>query len=888
MVKGVFGKLAALVLLVVLSSSVFAQFQFPFMTEAPKTATQTTSQTQQTTASQPTQTVPVQGFGSGQAVETASVFGEKLAPIAVALPPSYPKEVPSEEMVIARMSEKVFGKFAPQDLLAMCPDEDKIVNTVYGYLESIKMTSEDICQPISDDLGKCNEAKTYCEKITAQGTLTVQEGVNLTCPPDEKNLASLCVERIKKQEQEQSTQMLEDIPLMCELEWEKNVGHFKRMCEDMQRSGQVTATQATEQPACPQTAQTDLIPEQKKACNEKNGKPEPVYKMGCLVAINCIERPICPQLPSPSSEFKESCVAKGSYITTIYGGDGCITGFACASEVPTLRTCPASTMPSDTDRTICSEKGGSFQPIFDSQGCPIRFECVFKSQQIVCPQSVPPSTEQDKDCTGKGGYLKANYDEKGCVTGFTCATGTAVKTCPQIAFPETDWKTCIEKGGSYEKSLDQYGCVIGYYCQQVIQTTQAVISCPPIKEISETDKLACYKQNGFYEKIYDQQGCVSSLYCKIPQQQQTTTVTQPACPQIETSHENKLACSEQGGAYQAIYDPNGCPSSYYCQFPTAIQTKAADWWKKSIYLQEVPTATATTTQTTVPSTPVPTVAQAVQTTRAPLIAPSTAAIKEFGADIYCSKESFVSSCIKTKQGEYASEFTSLNVEKICELETKLNIRQFKKFCTEQEKGKENCVKQADEGCKFIGEQLNKCKENATPENLKKMIKKKAHEACTFAKLSETTGNKLVTATNALGAIGSSVGGEVQPWLQGEQSRLINVTENVDKLAESDKQKDIVYQLTKLIGLQQQREKDDAAKLKEQITKLGQTIDSLKAVVEQIDDASLKASLQQQITDLEARKNELLASMQAKESGAAGIFSFLANLFGAAPQQPATP
>jgi len=867
MVKGVFGKLTALVLLVILSSSVFAQFQFPFMTEAPKMATtQTTSQSQQTTANQPIPTTPV--FSTAT---QADVFGEKFAPIAVALPPIFPKEMPSEEMVIARMSEKVFEKFNPQDLLAMCPDEDKIVNTVYDYLESIKMTSEDICQPISQGLDKCNEAKTYCEKMIAQSMPTGQEGISMTCPPDEKNLASLCVDRIKKQEDEQSTQMLEDIPLICELEWEKNVGHFKRQCEDMQRSGQVTTQQIIEQPACPSV---EFISEQKKACYERNGKPMPGYDArGCLMGIKCNEMPVCPQPVSPSSEFKESCIAKGSYITTIYGGNGCITGFACALEVPTLRVCPTSTVPSETDKRICIEKGGSFEPIYDSQGCPIRHECVFKSQQIICPQSVPPSPEQDKECTAKGGYLKATYDERGCVTGFTCAIGaTAIKACPQIAFPETDWKTCIEKGGSYEKNLDQYGCVIGYYCQQVIQTTQPVISCPPIAEISETDKLTCYKlQNGFYEKIYDQQGCVTSLYCKIPQQQQTTTTAQPVCPpQIEVGPEDKIACTEKGGIYDVIFDSQGCPSSYYCKLPATVQTSAADN-KECIYLQEVSTATATTAQTPVPSTPM--------ATQAPVLAPSVIAIKEFGADMYCSKEKFVSSCIKTKQGEYASEFTSLNVEKICELETKLNIRQFKKFCTEQEKGKENCVKQAEEGCKFIETQVDKCKENATPENLKKMIKKKAHEACTFAKFSEKKGDKLVTATNALGTIGSSVGGEVQPWLQGEQSRLIDVTENVDKLAESDKQKDIIYQLTKLIGLQQQREKDEAAKLKEQITKLGQTIDSLKAAVEQIGDESIKASLKEQITELEARKNELLASMQAKEAGAAGIFSFLAQLFG---------
>ena len=123
------------------------------------------------------------------------------------------------------------------------------------------------------------------------------------------------------------------------------------------------------------------------------------------------------------------------------------------------------------------------------------------------------------------------------------------------------------------------------------------------------------------------------------------------------------------------------------------------------------------------------------------------------------------------------------------------------------------------------------------------------------------------------------GTEYSSWIGGEKSKLMNVSEEVTQLENQEKQKDLVYQLTKLFGMQAQKEKEEATKLKEQTDKLTQSIESLKAVLDQVDDAALKATLSAQITELENRRNELQQTVSNKEANMYGFFTALAKMFG---------
>ena len=82
----------------------------------------------------------------------------------------------------------------------------------------------------------------------------------------------------------------------------------------------------------------------------------------------------------------------------------------------------------------------------------------------------------------------------------------------------------------------------------------------------------------------------------------------------------------------------------------------------------------------------------------------------------------------------------------------------------------------------------------------------------------------------------------------------------------------------MLGLQANNEKEDAASLKERAAQLDKAIANLQAVADQLDDATAKATISEQIEGLKERKADLEKLAEKKENRAAGIFSFLTGEF----------
>ncbi|PIU21714.1 MAG: hypothetical protein COT15_00890 [Candidatus Diapherotrites archaeon CG08_land_8_20_14_0_20_34_12] len=165
-----------------------------------------------------------------------------------------------------------------------------------------------------------------------------------------------------------------------------------------------------------------------------------------------------------------------------------------------------------------------------------------------------------------------------------------------------------------------------------------------------------------------------------------------------------------------------------------------------------------------------------------------------------------------------------------------------------------------------------------------VLKQKVHELCVVKAMKDKqsqqyVGQKFYNPIVALDGVQNQMTGEMANWVGGEKTRLFNVAEEVTSAENQDKQKDFIYQLTKLFGMQAQKEKEEATKLKEQTEKLTQSIESLKAIMEQVDDQKLKDTLNAQIVELEARKNELQQTVSNKEANMYGFFTALANIFG---------
>ncbi|MBI5884486.1 hypothetical protein HZB89_00125 [archaeon] len=457
---------------------------------------------------------------------------------------------------------------------------------------------------------------------------------------------------------------------------------------------------------------------------------------------------------------------------------------------------------------------------------------------------------------------------------YTCIEQPQQQVCPVIESISKD--ECAQKGG-YVQPVYENNCIARYECI-VSSTTQQPTqpACPATQPIaSETDKATCVQQNGVYQAQYDSQNCVTGYYCALPATQPSTVQTKGV--QGKVLYMQEFPVSQPSGFNQQ----QPFQQQPFQQQQTGVQQP---FTQQQPFVQQMPQQPFQQPQQPM-SQQQPFESKSFNVGPVPMPFNAGTENKE---ELVCSKEKFVENCISKSKEQFTSGYASTNVGKICELETKLNIKQLKRFCTDVERGKEDCVKQAEQGCEMVQKQLDNCKENSGPEAVKKIIQKKTHEMCTYSKFSKvqaTQQDRLFQASNVLGQAGASIGGELKPWLEGEQSRLIDVTENVNAVQESDKQKDIIYALTKLIGMQQQREQQESDKLLAQVSKLDATISSLKALVGQVEDETVKATLNAQIADLEARRNEIKDSAVAKQSGASGIFSFLASFFAAQPQQP---
>lgn len=206
-----------------------------------------------------------------------------------------------------------------------------------------------------------------------------------------------------------------------------------------------------------------------------------------------------------------------------------------------------------------------------------------------------------------------------------------------------------------------------------------------------------------------------------------------------------------------------------------------------------------------------------------------------------------------------------------------------KFCKDKDKGKEDCIKHSEQACEFAKKQLEKCQGDTSVEKVTEIVKRKVHEMCVFKAIKDKTAGvnqKYWAPINGLDQAQQQMQGtEYSSWIGGEKSKLMSVGEEVTTLETQEKQKDFIYQITKMLGMQAQREKEEATKLKEQTEKLNQTIESLKSIIEQVDDATLKATLSAQITELENRRNELQKTVSDKEASLYGFFTSLAKMFG---------
>ncbi|MDP2717756.1 MAG: hypothetical protein Q8P02_03355, partial [Candidatus Micrarchaeota archaeon] len=231
----------------------------------------------------------------------------------------------------------------------------------------------------------------------------------------------------------------------------------------------------------------------------------------------------------------------------------------------------------------------------------------------------------------------------------------------------------------------------------------------------------------------------------------------------------------------------------------------------------------------------------------------------------CDKDAFIAQCKSENQQRMQKEQSGVNLDRICELQSKRDIRNLERYCLDIGRGKEQCLKETERGCEFGKKQLARCQELTSPDNVRAAIEKAVARGC----------RERGPGGAGLRDLRNSLPSEFRGLIDFESDNVAEAQETVRNVD----QKDFGYALTALLGLQAEQEKKDAEALQQQTERLSSTIDRLKQLAEQVDDASARAVLEAQIIDLEGQRDDLSAKAKGKQDGAAGIFSFLSGLFG---------
>jgi len=232
---------------------------------------------------------------------------------------------------------------------------------------------------------------------------------------------------------------------------------------------------------------------------------------------------------------------------------------------------------------------------------------------------------------------------------------------------------------------------------------------------------------------------------------------------------------------------------------------------------------------------------------------------------FCNEQEFLVQCKAESKKQMEKDKQRMDPARQCERQVKRDLKQFERYCKDTQRGKEQCLKESERGCEFGKKQLVKCQELTTADNVKKAIERAVARECRMR----------AGRTSDLDRLRDSLPEDFRDLVGFESDSVADAQEKAKALD----QKDVGYALTQLLGMQAEQERKDAQLLKEQSTRLGQTIERLKTLVEQVDSNDAKVLLQAQIADLEQQKASMDGRAQSKEQGASGIFAILGGLLG---------
>ena len=124
---------------------------------------------------------------------------------------------------------------------------------------------------------------------------------------------------------------------------------------------------------------------------------------------------------------------------------------------------------------------------------------------------------------------------------------------------------------------------------------------------------------------------------------------------------------------------------------------------------------------------------------------------------------------------------------------------------------------------------------------------------------------------------SDVSSEYKYLIEGEANELLEASESIDKVEESEESKGIGYKIKLFLGLAKEIEESEVKNLEMSKGRLETSIKSLGKLAEEMPNDITKSILKEQVAELERQKDDLenlIKQKQKKAKGLLGLFGLL--------------
>ena len=241
----------------------------------------------------------------------------------------------------------------------------------------------------------------------------------------------------------------------------------------------------------------------------------------------------------------------------------------------------------------------------------------------------------------------------------------------------------------------------------------------------------------------------------------------------------------------------------------------------------------------------------------------------------CEQEAFIQHCINESKERFERFNDSERMKRMMERQMKRMAREFSRHCKQAELGEKRCEETVARSCTIMQEQLDFCRENASEEKTKQLIKEVIARLFKWRALQEErdVDDRFMDAVGEIPSTGDS---ELDQVAAAVSNELTDAVINVDELEKEEKKKDFIYRIGQIFGFQKEKEKNDARKFKTETERVSSSIEALSLVAEQVENETAKAKILAIILELEEQREELERKATSKEQGASGIFSIFGN------------